>query len=93
MRTYSAALRPRTRGPRDEPAAAARRRPAARAEYDHVSMQRSVVASARRGANIKKKKSIGGEVLTVGFIRQVAIRALSSRVPPKATPMEGVGAC
>ena len=35
----------------------------------------------------------GGEVLTVGFIRQVAIRALSSRVPPKATPMEGVVAC
>lgn len=35
----------------------------------------------------------GVKVLTVGFIRQVAIRALSSRVPPKATPMEGVGAC
>ena len=57
-----------------------------------TSAARAVVAS---GSEYLKKIIIlgGGEVLTVGFIRQVAIRALSSRVPPKATPMEGVGAC
>ena len=56
-----------------------------------TSAARAVVAS---GSEYFLKNSIGGgEVLTVGFIRQVAIRALSSRVPPKATPMEGVGAC
>ena len=52
-----------------------------------------VCSAARPGALSHCKDWGGVKVLTVGFIRQVAIRALSSRVPPKATPMEGVGAC